>query len=196
MLPEVAQGHALRQALLCERAGRSGDERLPAVAGRGHAGCAMDVKADVVVRPKGPLACVEAHAHANDGVVGPGLGGEALLGGDRSRDRSGSAREDDEEAIPLGRHLHPAARREALTQDLLVAFEDRRPALVTERGGQLRRPLDVREQEGQRPGRQVRAHRPPDRRRRTGGRRAAVRPAQRTGPTTRSGSGDEPARRR
>jgi hypothetical protein len=94
---------------------------------------------------------VEAHPDADLGAVRPGLGREVALGVDRGGHTSEHVREDGEDPVALGLLLVPAARPDRGPDDLAVAGEERRPGIDRQRLGELRRALDVREQEGDGP---------------------------------------------
>ena len=141
------------------------EQDLAAVAGAADPGRPMDVGADVLaVGVERPVAGVEAHPDPDLGAVRPGLGGEVALGVDRGGHAPGHLGEDGEDAVALGLLLVPAGRPDRRPDDLAVAGEERRPGVDRQRLRELRRALDVGEQEGRRSRRAWRSSEPVPRR--------------------------------
>ena len=164
VLAEVAYGGPLGDGVLDQAAGGAGDDHLAAVGRPGDPGRAVDVDADVVVPAQHPLAGVQAHAHPHREPLRPGVGGQAPLGRHRGPDRRHRAREGGEERVALGADLDPVPIPDGPAQDGRVLVPDRRvaSAQLLEQPG---RALDVGEQEGDGPGRQLRDLGPGRRRR-------------------------------
>ena len=124
-----------------ELAGRLRDEHLPAVPHRGDPRGAVDVEPDVPLVGDDRLARVNAHADADR----PGRQRRlALL---RGGQRITRARERNEERVALRVDLDPVVRGERCTKRAAMLAE-RVGVAVTELVQQLRRALDVGEEEG------------------------------------------------
>src|SRR5207247_250258 len=76
-------------------------EDLPAVAGRGDAGHAIEVNADVVVSVPLWLPRVQPHPHPDLSFGGPTLCGEGMLGADGSAQSSLGVGEREEVGVAL-----------------------------------------------------------------------------------------------
>src|SRR2546423_1401679 len=108
----------------------------------------MDVDANVALVAEHGLTGVQTHAHTD----GPALERVASLGGRGQRFRG--LRKRDEERVALSIDLYPTVPLECMTE---------RPPMLAEHLGvaaaelvqQLRRTFDVREQEGDGPGREL-----------------------------------------
>jgi len=116
----------------------------------------VHAETDVAVCPHCRLAGIEAHSDAYVEPVGPGESCEGPLAGDRRHDRVLRLPEGEEEGVALGIDLAPAHLHHGLSQQPLVLCEHGVVALTPKRVEQTRRALDVREQEGDGPGRDVR----------------------------------------
>ncbi len=114
----------------------------------------VHVDADVVVATRHALPGVEPHPDADRRPRGPVVGGQSPLRGDRRLHGRRGAPEDQEEGVSLGADLDPAALRDGPAHDGGVLVPNRRVQL-TDLLEQLRGPLDVGEQEGDRPGGQL-----------------------------------------
>ena len=148
MLTEVAQ------VTVDERRRRLRHEHLSAVAGRCDPGSAMDVDADVALvgEERRPRVQTDAHTHR--------AGRECLgqLGG--GSEGSGRRRERDEERVALGIDLHSIVTGTCLADDLPVCGECLGIGLCSQLVQELRRPLDVGEEEGDSAGRKLLMHGP------------------------------------
>ncbi len=123
------------------------DENLAAVARAHDARRPVHVGADIALVRHDRLTGVDADADAHGSAC------QRYLGLPSSGDRISGPRERDEERVSLGVHLDPAVARESLTQQPPMLGEQVRialPMLVQE----SRRPLDVREEQRDRPARQ------------------------------------------
>jgi hypothetical protein len=89
---------------------------------------------------------VDANADA-DAVVAPPLSGKAPLGAGRCGNGVGRVLEHDEERVTVGLDLDPGMVVPARPKELVVPFEHR-PKARPKRLEHPRRPLDVREHEG------------------------------------------------
>ncbi len=114
----------------------------------------MDAEPDVSLAGDGRLPGVHAHSDAHLHPAGPIVRGERALRGDRRRDRILRAPEHDEEGVSLAVDLAPARCREGFAKQTLLSGEDAGVALV-ELLHQPRRALDVREEKGDGPRRQL-----------------------------------------
>jgi hypothetical protein len=155
VLAEVAHGGPLGNGVLDQAAGGAGDDHLAAVGRPGDPGRPVHVDADVVVPAQHPLAGVQAHPHPHREPLRPPVGGQAPLGRHRGPDRRPRAGEDGEERVALGADLDPLPVPDGPAQEGRVLVPDRRvaSAQLLEQPG---RALDVGEQEGDGPGRQLR----------------------------------------
>jgi hypothetical protein len=124
------------------------DEDLAAVADGRNASGAVDVDPDVTLFGYERLARVQAHADADR----PRL--ERSLPVDSRGKRIRGLREGDEERVSLRVDLDATVPAEALTQRLSMLAKHIR-VCITELAQQPRRPLDVREEEGDGPGGQL-----------------------------------------
>jgi hypothetical protein len=93
---------------------------------------------------------VEAHAHSNVGLPRPLRLGEGALRGARRANRLARIPKHREERVPLPVDVEAAVVGEGLLEERLVPAEQLGVPLVAERLQQLRRPLDVADEEGER----------------------------------------------
>ena len=135
-----------------------GEEDLAAVARGADARGPHDVEPDVSLVADRRFAGVQAHANPYVGASRPLVLGERALSRDCRGHRLARPRERVEERVSLGVDLAPARCAERLAEDPPVVG-DHRAVLVAEVLEQLRRALDVSEQEGDGPGRVGRGHR-------------------------------------
>jgi len=127
------------------------DEDLAASAKRADARRPVDRQADVAVLRDRGLTRVDADSDAELLAVRPFVRHECALGSDGSQDRIPGPRERDEERVALGIDLLAAVRRKRIAKELLMLGEDSAVA-VAEALQQLRRSLDVGEEERRRSG--------------------------------------------
>ena len=136
-----------------EQAGRGRrDEHLSTVAGSGDAGGTMDVVADVA------LFCQQRGARVQPRANPDRTGRERLrhrLGG---RDGAGSRREDEEKCVALRVHFDAALLSTGLPDRPAMLRQGLGVCVRAELVEQLRRSLDVGEEERDRAGREIRAH--------------------------------------
>ncbi len=104
MPAEVAHGHAFRQRVRDERSGRLGQHDLAAVSGRRDARRPVHLEPAVVVAGQVGLARMQSHPDAQIGPVGPRIGDESSLRGDRRGDGGARLGEDGEDGVALGAH--------------------------------------------------------------------------------------------
>ena len=185
MLAEVSQARAGRHRAADERAGRLRREDLAAVGGRHDSRRPMDVDAHVDAGGQLSLAGVDADADLDVGASRPRLRGDRPLNADRGLDGVSGGPEDREERVTLGADLGAAAGTG--DPDELVVPREQRAVVGPELLDEPRRALDVGEQEGGGPGRQL-GHgpvsvgpRPPD------GKRTRRRAPVRAGASARAG---------
>ena len=160
VLPEVTQEDVEILFLVLEqRLRRLGHKHLAAVPGRADAGGTVDGQSGVAGLTSGGLACVDPHSNLDVHGLWPLVGEERKLSFDGSKHRLARAREGDEEGIALRVDLVAAVSRERCAQQPLMLGEH--PLVpVAELLHEPRRPLDVREQEGDGAARTLRlAHR-------------------------------------
>src|SRR5439155_15140037 len=79
VIGEIAKGELLRKLRRDQRPGRIRDQHLPAVAGGGNPGRAVDVDADIVLATEPGLARVEAHPYSYAHVIGPWVARQPAL---------------------------------------------------------------------------------------------------------------------
>ena len=152
-LSEREQRDPLRESGADQGARRLGEEGLSSVAHRTNASRAYDVETDVSLLVYRGLAGVQSHAHADGLPVGPVRGRMCALCFDRSRNGISRAREGEEECVSLGIDLDAVVATERATNDSSVRGQDF-GIPVAEPLEQLRRVLDVGEDERHRSGRQ------------------------------------------
>ena len=155
MLPELAQPDVRRLVVGEQRGGGLGQEYLASVRSRADAGGSMDSETDVALVRDKRLACVQPHAHSNVDVLRPGVGGESAL---RVRGGCGGVlhpREGDEERVSLRVDDPAVVRLEGSDQECAVLVDDRGVA-VAQPAEELGRAFDVREQERDRAGGELR----------------------------------------
>jgi len=135
-----------------ERVRRLGEEHLPSMADGGDARALVHVDPDVSLLRQPRLTRVQPHAHPDRALRERAL---AVLGGG---DGIGRAAEGDEERVTLRVHLDAVVvgKRRAKTTPVL---EQGLPVVVAELVQQLRRALDVREQQRHHAGRKIARHR-------------------------------------
>jgi hypothetical protein len=148
VLSEVDQRVLRREVVLHQLSRGLGKEHLAAVPGSGEAGPSMNVHPGVAFCGSERLAGMNSHPHPHrsrdESALGIGRGSDGICGSGES----------DEKGIALRVDLDPAVLSESASQDAPVLGEDVRvplPELVE----QPRRALDVREEEGDGPGRQL-----------------------------------------
>ena len=146
MAPEVAYGN------VDERVRRLGEKHLAAVAGGGDASPFVHVQADVALVRHARLARVESHPHPDRARS------ERPLRFLRRCDRVRGAGEGDKERVALRVHLDAAVIVERGSEQAAVLVE-RRCVAVAELVQQLRRALDVGEEERDDASRQIAGHR-------------------------------------
>src|SRR5205823_14911162 len=129
--PEVDDRHSFRELVAEQGAGRLREQDLAPVPGGADPRRADDVEPEVALLTHGRLSCVEAHAHAHLGPVGPGMGGEGALSVNGARNGLLRASEGVEEGISLRVDLGPAVLAQVLAQEqpvvanyLLVAIAE------------------------------------------------------------------------
>ncbi len=142
----------LLQPVPQELSGRLRDEYLAAVPGGGDPRRAVNLEPDIALVGDGGLAGVDPHPHADRAACKRGL--PVTCRGERV----GSPRESDEERVALRVDLESIMRRERVTQHPPMHGESVRVP-VSELAQQASRPLDIREEERDSPGRQL-AHPP------------------------------------
>jgi len=135
-----------------ERRGRGRDEHLPAMACGADPRRPVHVDADIPLLVQMRGARVDADAHPDR------PGGQPLEHAGRSPECARCGRKGDEEGVPLRVDLDAAVGVEGLAQDAAMLRQRRRIPLGTQLVEQLRRPLDVGEEEGDGSGRKVALH--------------------------------------
>ena len=146
VFPEVAKMRSSRQRVLDERPGGPGNDQLPAVGRTCDPSRTVHVHPHIIRSDEDGVSCVKTHSNANGAARRPGVGGEALLRRDRGSECSRSAGEGDEKRIAFSAHFGPAGRGNCLPNDQLVLLPDG-GVTIAQVPEQLRRALDVREQE-------------------------------------------------
>jgi len=146
MFPEVAKTRAGRQRLLDERAGRLGNDHLPAVRRACDPSRTVHIHPHVIRSAEDAVSGVKTHSNANGAARRPGVGGEAPLRRDRGSDCSRSAGERGEKRIAFSAHFGPAGHGKCLPNNQLVLLPDG-SVTIAQLPEQLRRAFDVGEQE-------------------------------------------------
>ncbi len=124
------------------------------MANRTNASRAHDVETDVALLVNRGLAGVQSHAHADDLSAWPVRGRMRTLCFYRRGHGVSCAREGEEECVSLGIDLDAVVGTESATSDSSMRGQDV-GILVAEPLEQLRRVLDVGEEERHRPSRQL-----------------------------------------
>jgi hypothetical protein len=154
MLTEIAQPHPVWQ--VPGHKGRDGvrEQNLAAMRRNANAGRPMNVHPNVAALRDVGLAGVKPNADPHGRTVGPWMPQDALLCCDRRHQGLSRPREGSKDRIPLRVDLLAALflngradKSAALRQDVRIG--------ITQLLEQTRRPLDVGEEEGDRPGRQA-----------------------------------------
>ena len=122
---------------------------MAAPPGRAEPGRTYDVEPQVTLLAKRGLARVQAHPHADRGVLGPRVLGVRALRLDGRRDGVASAGEGEEERVALRVDLGPVVAGERLAHEPPVIREHAAVA-VAELLEQPRGAFDVAEDEGHR----------------------------------------------
>ena len=148
-LTEREHGDALRQTRPEQRARRLRQQDLPAAPDGADARRSHDVEPDVPLLVHGRLAGVQPDPHADVDLARPRLRCVRALRLDGSGDGISRAREDEEEGVALRVDLDPVASSERVADDPPVRRQHL-AVVVAEALEELRRVLDVREDEGDR----------------------------------------------
>jgi hypothetical protein len=141
-----------------EIAGGFGDKHLPAVPGGFHPGAAVDRRViDTVAAACPRLPGVQPHPHVQAGTRRPRLRLQGELARAGRLDRGRRTGKDHEETVPLpaGGDHDPAMPLDHLHQQTVVPLQ-RHFHRLRHRLPQPGRPLDIGQQECDRPGRQIR----------------------------------------
>ena len=145
--------HAVGQRGRRNRMDRLGHQDLSAVPGGHDPRRAVHIDADVPVLVPLRLTGVQAHSRLQRLARGPLVRHQPALCLQSSRHGLTGGREHHEEAVALGPHLHTAVPGERLPQDPAMRRQCRTPC-PTQPVQQRRGPLDVAEQQRERPSRQ------------------------------------------
>ena len=132
--------------------GRGGDEHLSAVAGGGDTGGAVDVVADVALVGQKRRSRVQADPYLHR------TGGERLRRAGMRRTARRGGREREEEGVALGVDLDAALADAGITNHPTVLGKRHGVSLRPERVQELRRALDVGEEEGDSAAGKLRPH--------------------------------------
>ena len=115
----------------------------------------MHAEADVALATNRRLAGVNAHPYPKLRVIRPRVLCQPVLAGDRRRHGVLRPSKGDEEGVALGVDFVPVVLGEHLSEDPLVIRERIPVALTSKALEQLRRTLNVREEEGDGANRQL-----------------------------------------
>ena len=151
---QVAQFDAGKLVVLQQRNRCLREQHLATVTRRANPGGPVHAESEVAVLRDRRFARVHSHAHAQVGAIRPLVRGEGALRVRRRRDRILRSAERDEERIALRIDLLPVVFLERRAQDPMVVCARDRVAL-TQLLQQTCRALDVREEEGDRPMREL-----------------------------------------
>ena len=154
MLPQTPK----RRDVAGERRGRLRAHHLPAVRDRHQPRRTIHRRAEVVPVALGGLTRVHTDPHPDRRTLRPRLRGQRLLHRDRRRQRITGPTERGVHAVAGRLHDVPAVRLDRRPHQRVVTFQ-RRPHRVRHRLPQLRRTLDIREQERHGPRRRLRHQR-------------------------------------
>ena len=154
MLSEIAEARAVWQAALGQRRSGLGDDDLAPMGRVGDPRGAVNLQPDVIGADKRCLARVDPHAHPDRVTVRPLLRSEADLSVDRCADRIRSFGEDCEHRIPLRLNRMSLMLTDRPVENRAVAPQNTHPVL-SQGLDQARRALDVGEEEGDDPCRQI-----------------------------------------
>ncbi len=146
VMPEIADAHPAGESLRSQPAGGLGDQDLPPVAGRGDPGRPMDVEPDILVASQSSLARVHPHPDPNGPVARPRVFAQLPLGGCGRGHRIRGRDEDGEERVAFRSDVDASVIADGFPEDVVVLLQNLRPSLA-EGPGQVRRALDVGEQE-------------------------------------------------
>jgi hypothetical protein len=146
VIPEVANSDG------DEITRRTGEEHLTAVAGCGDSGSAMDVRACIPQLSELRLPRVQAYPNPNRCLP------QRSLRVSRRGDRIGRARERNEERIALRVDLHPTVPRPDRAQLTVVLSEKVGVLSIADFLQEPCRSLDVRKEERDGAGREIRSH--------------------------------------
>jgi hypothetical protein len=150
---EIADRDALHR-VLDQLTSRSREHHLTAVRNRSDPRRAVHSEPDVPLLAHQRLARVQAHSHAYLTALRPVVYCKRTLRANGSAERRARTREREEERVSLRVDLASAALVDGLAEDPPVRVENVRVA-ISEPPQEPRRALDVREQERDRPARQL-----------------------------------------
>jgi hypothetical protein len=155
VLAQVAQGNPDWQGVPGELRGGRREHHLAPVGGGGQPGATVQRRPEVVPVLEFDLARVQPHPDAEVTERAPVLGLHPSLAGERGRDRAGGRGEGGVDGVPHRLEHRPPVRLDGFAQQGVV------PAHGLPVGGragleQAGAPLQVGEQEGDGPGRQLR----------------------------------------
>ncbi len=157
MLPEIAEAHLVRYRRADQRVGRLREKDLAAVAGSADARGAVDVDPDVARDRVHRFARVQAHSDPHVGILWPLVVRDRSLRVDAGQQRRPRGREGDEQAVARGVDVAAAVRRDGFADEPMVVGQQG-GVRVAELLEEARRPIDVREEQADRPGRQRVGH--------------------------------------
>jgi len=152
METEIADAHAGREGWLDERAGRIGEEQLPAMAGGSDACRPVDVQPHIAVAAASSLARVQAHADPDGRSLRPLLLGQRALRGSGCGQGIGRGGEGHEERVAFGGDLDSCAVADRGPHDVRMPVQQI-PIAVRQLGQDARGAFDIGEQERHRTGR-------------------------------------------
>src|SRR5207245_400416 len=143
---QVPERDPRQLVVLDEGVRHSGEQHLPAVAGRRDPGGSHDADAVIAGGGSTRFAGMDAHADAHDRVARPWLRSEETLGVRGRLDCVACARESEEEGVALVVDLFASMKPDGVPDQAVVDREQLR-IRVAELPYEPRRALDVREQE-------------------------------------------------
>src|SRR5581483_3151952 len=154
-LPELAHAQGGRQLVLDERSGRAREQDLPAVAEVADPRGLVHREADIALAVHGRLARVQPHPDADGAAVRPRMRRERSLRRRGAGDGRARAAKDEEEGVALSVDLDALVLGEGRPEERVVLAEEPTVLVPAELLQQARRALDVREEKGDRPAREV-----------------------------------------
>jgi hypothetical protein len=156
MIAEIPETRTAEILVRDELVDRLGDEHLPAVRRRGDSRSSMHRDSHIFPADEKSLARVETHADMDLRSLPPLCTRDPALAVSRGGEGVGGASKRNKEGVAFGVHFPTMMCGDHFAEQTVVLPKDGRVRLATQFAQQPSRPLDVREQEGDRAGRELR----------------------------------------
>jgi hypothetical protein len=143
---EIAHRHPGGEIAPDEIGRHLGEQNLATVARRHNACPLMQRQAGIAFLRANRCSRMDAHTHANWGVLGPWMTRQPSLGVGRGKHRLRRSAEDHQEGVPLGVDLNASVALEGTPQEHPMGFQEGRVA-VTRLEQKACAALDIGEQE-------------------------------------------------